>query len=149
MQTAIPMIDRRLAELENFDPDSVDDRSDARITALSSKLDDLLVSIFDADTIEYERYQWSVTHLDTAGMNVYGTPLDEVRQGLHQGKSTAKAQLEAIKSGFLEKLEDAGITSAGRSLRAYEGLDLHADIQRAAGQLYRDGHYASAFSPRC
>jgi uncharacterized protein (TIGR02391 family) len=145
MHAAIPMIDRRLADLEGFDPGSVNDRSDPRIKALSGKLDDLLVSIFGADTIEYKRYQRNVTNLDTASYNyLHPTPIGEVREGLHRGKATSKAQLEAIKSGFLERLEDAGLTTAGRSLKAYEGLDLHGDIEHAAGQLYRDGHYANA-----
>ena len=52
--------------------------------------------------------------------------------------------IDAIKSGFLEELEDAGRTSTGKTLKAYEGLELHPAIERAAGQLFRDGHYANA-----
>jgi uncharacterized protein (TIGR02391 family) len=52
--------------------------------------------------------------------------------------------LRRTMSGFLERLEDAGLTTAGRSLKAYEGLDLRGDIEHGAGQLYRDGHYANA-----
>ena len=43
-----------------------------------------------------------------------------------------------------EKLGDLGETPAGQAVRAYEGLDLHPEIVRAAGKLYRDGHYANA-----
>jgi uncharacterized protein (TIGR02391 family) len=67
-----------------------------------------------------------------------------VRQGLLRGKENSKAQLEAIKSGFVEKLADAGRTSGSKALRAYEGLELHPDIEHAAGKLFRDGHYANA-----
>src|ERR1035437_7103403 len=74
MEAAIPAIDRRLADLEAFNPNTVNDRSDARIGALTSKLDDLLVSIFGADTVEYERYKWGVTEIDTAGFNTNGVP---------------------------------------------------------------------------
>lgn len=145
MEAAIPAIDRRLADLEAFDPNSVNERSDARVRALESKLDDLLVSIFGADTVEYDRYHWQVANLDTASVNlVYPTPLHEVRDGLQRGKANSKAQLEAIKSGFLEKLEDAGRTSGSRALKAYEGLELHPDIEHAVGRLFRDGHYANA-----
>ena len=38
MEAAIPAIDRRLADLEAFNPNTVNDRSDARIGALTSKL---------------------------------------------------------------------------------------------------------------
>ena len=39
MEAAIPKIDRRIADLKNFDVDSVSDRSDARIDALEKSLD--------------------------------------------------------------------------------------------------------------
>lgn len=145
IKAALPRIDRRLSELNEFDVNSISNRSDSRIDALEKKLDALLVSIFGADTIEYERYRWGVTHLDTASENMlYETPISEVRDGLRQGLAIAKSSLEAIKSGFLEELEDAGQTSAGKTLRAYEGLELHPAIERPAGQLFRDGHYANA-----
>jgi uncharacterized protein (TIGR02391 family) len=144
MELAIPKIDRRIADLQAFDVNSVNDRSDPRVSALENQLDSLLVSIFGVGTVEYDRYRWAVTRLDTASINMYGTPLHEVRVGLCKGIETAKAQLEAIKAEFLEELEDAGRTLAGKSLKAYEGLELHKAIERAAGKLFRDGHYANA-----
>lgn len=145
MESSIPKIDRRIADLETFGVDSVNERNDPRIIALSKQLDTLLVSIFGAGTVEYDRYRWSVIRLDTARINVlHRTPINEVRDGLRRGIETAKAQLEAIKSGFLEELEDAGHTSTGRTLKAYEGLELHPAIERAAGKLFRDGYYANA-----
>ncbi len=145
MELSIPKIDRRIADLEKFEIDSVNDRSDPRIDALAKQLDTLLVSIFGAGTVEYNRYHWSVTRLDTASLNMmHKTPIDEVREGLRRGIATAKANLETIKAGFLEELGDAGRTSTGKTLKAYEGLELHLAIERAAGQLFRDGHYANA-----
>lgn len=38
-----------------------------------------------------------------------------------------------------ERLEDFGESSTVRALRAYEGLALHPEIERAAGALYRNG----------
>lgn len=145
MEAAIPKIDRRIDDLENFDVDSVTDRSDARIDALEKSLDALLVSVFGAGTVEYDRYHWQVTRLDTASINMmHRTPIHEVHEGLRRGIATAKAHLEAIKKGFLEELGDAGLTSSGKTLKAYEGLELHPEIERAVGNLYRDGHYANA-----
>jgi len=145
MESAIPKIDRRIADLDNFDVNSVNDRSDPRINALEKQLDALLVSVFGAGTVEYKRYHWDVTGLDKASVNMYhDTPIGEVRDGLRQGIATAKAHLQAIKAGFLEELGDAGHTAAGRTLKAYEGLELHSVIERAAGTLFRDGHYANA-----
>lgn len=145
MQAAITKIDRRIADINAFDVNQINDRGDPRISALSSRLDELLVSIFGHDTVEYDRYHWSVTQLDTANINLmYPTPIHEIRQGLQHGLATAKSQLESIRAGFVEELEDAGLTSTGKTLKAYEGLELHPAIEHAAGQLFRDGHYANA-----
>jgi uncharacterized protein (TIGR02391 family) len=145
MEAAIPKLDRRIADLEKFDVNSVNDRSDARINALEKELDALLVSVFGANTVEYQRYRWQVIRLDTASVNMlHRTPIEEVHAGLRRGILTAKAHLEAIKKGFLEELGDAGHSDGGKTLKAYEGLELHSAIERAAGQLFRDGHYANA-----
>ena len=144
LEASIPKIDRRIKEIDEFNVDSIDNRGDPRIRALEHKLDDLLVEIFGADTIEYNRYR-GITRLDRAGMNMmYATPINEVREGLRHGLAHAKTQLDAIKSGFLEKLEDSGRTTTSKTLKAYEGLELHPAIERASGQLFRDGHYANA-----
>jgi uncharacterized protein (TIGR02391 family) len=146
MSAAIVKIDRRIADLEAFDVESISDRGDARIHALENKLDELLVSTFGAGTLEYERYHYPVAKLDRAGFSslYYTVELSEVIEGLVKGKASALAQLTAIKEGFLENLEDAGLSSAGRALRAYDGLELQEDVDDAAAALFRDGHYAEA-----
>lgn len=145
MEAAIPKLDRRIADLDAFDVDSIADRSDARIDSLEKSLDALLVSVFGAGTVEYDRYYWQVTRLDTASVNmIHRTPIHEIHEGLRRGIATAKAHLESIKKLFLEELGDAGLNSSGKTLKAYEGLELHPTIQRAVGDLYRDGHYANA-----
>ena len=145
MKEAIPKIDRRIKDLVEFDVNTVQDRGDSRISSLETKLEALLVAIFGSDTVEYKRYHWPITRLNTAGLNImYETPTHEVREGLVQGIETSKSHLEAIKSGFLEELEDAGQTSSSKTLKAYDGLELHPAIERAAGQLFRDGHYTNA-----
>ena len=144
MEVALPRIERRLTALSEFDPETVDDRHDPRIKALESELDTLLVNTFGVDTVEYKRYR-VITVLDTAGMSyMHATPIPEVRQGLVRGVKRARAQLLSIKEWFEEELADAGVAGPARALKAYEGLDLHPAIERASGQLYRDGHYANA-----
>jgi uncharacterized protein (TIGR02391 family) len=142
MEAAIPKIDRRIAELDQLDVNSINDRRDPRISSLESKLDALLVDIFGTGTVEYNRY-CNYTRIDTAGFRM-GVPIDDVRDGLRRGIGNARAQLEAIKSGFLEALEDAGRTTASKTLKAYQGLELHPAIERAAGRLFKDGHYSNA-----
>ncbi len=109
MEEAIPKIDRRLADLQAFDVNSINDRGDPRIDTLEKSLDALLTSIFGVGTVEYNRYHWQVTRLDIAEMNMFHQiPIQRVREGLCQGVSQAKAHLEEIKKLFLEELSDAG-----------------------------------------
>lgn len=143
MEAAIPKIDRRMSDLDQLDIESVNNRSDPRISTLESKLDALLVEIFGIGTVEYNRY-CNYTRIDTASIHMGGTPIHEVRDGLRRGIAYAKAQLEGIKSGFFEALEDAGRTAASKTLKAYQGLELHPSIERAAGRLFKDGHYSNA-----
>lgn len=145
MAASIPKLERRMAELREFDVESVDDRSDARIAALSSKLDTLLVNIFGTNTVEYDRYRWNVIQLDTASMNMmHETPIHEIREGLKRGIQQSISQLEVIKENFEEELEDAGQGVSTKPLKAYEGLDLHPQIEKAVGSLFKSGHYANA-----
>jgi len=93
-------------------------RSTSEVTrqseTLEKKLDPLLTSIFGADTVEYQRYLWAVTRLDTATMYYNrDTHIGLVREGLRLGVATSRAHLEAIKAGFLGELGDAGQTPAG------------------------------------
>jgi uncharacterized protein (TIGR02391 family) len=144
MLEAIPKIERRIRDVEEFDPNSVSDRGDPRISALENRLLALLESVFGQGTIECDRYSCKVTNLDTAGHYMGGTPLGEVLDGLRKGKSTVIHHLNEIVAQFKEELDDKGATPVGLALRAYENLDLHPEIQRAAGVLYRDGHHANA-----
>lgn len=143
MNAAFPRLNRRIKELNEFDVASVNDRSDPRISAMEVAIDSTLVFIFGADSLDYDRYR-SAKNLDTAGINMYGTPIHEVRKGLVRGIETAIALLEQIKTTFTEEMEDLGLSESGRALRAIEGLTLHPEIHRASDDLYRDGHYANA-----
>lgn len=145
MQEAIPKIKKRIKELEEFDPSSVTDSDDPRIGSLSTKLHTLITNIFGHETVEWDRYIHPVTHLDTASYSIgYGTPIHEIHEGLQRGKATSLQTLGNIVEHFEEEIGDTGGTPASRAMKAYEGLDLHPEIARAASQLYKDGHYANA-----
>jgi uncharacterized protein (TIGR02391 family) len=145
-RAAITKIDRRIAEIDAFDVTSIEDRSDPRIAALSTKLDTFLLSIFGSDTVEYDRYHGLVTDLDTASLDMmYGTPIDEVRDGLRHGLSTAKAQLETIKSGFLEDFEDLEESKEDVNAGGANALrGLHSVIVKKCSALYEANQYAEA-----
>lgn len=145
MKDSIPKINRRIDELELFNIDLITDRYDPSIKVLSNKLETLLTSIFDINTVEYKRYHNDLTNIDTATLYMWRpTPINDVRDWLRRWISRAKATLELIKSGFNEELQDAGETTIGKTLKAYEWLELHPQVERAAGKLFRDWHYANA-----
>ncbi|MGH9327480.1 MAG: TIGR02391 family protein [Terriglobia bacterium] len=142
MKAAIPKIDRRLAELEALLQTDITELGDSRVSALENKLDTLLTDTFGAATVEYDRYRMELTSLHPSYGS--GMPMREIADAYKKHLQSAKAQLEAIKSLFQENLADAGETVAGRTLKAYEGLELDPAIERAVGELFRDGHYSNA-----
>lgn len=148
MRVAIPKLERRIAELREVDVSSIQERSDPRFAALEQKIDDTLVEIFGNDTLDYMRFR--VETLDTAEVNyMYGTPLPEIREGYKRGIEQAMSNLQTIVDLFREKLDDLGETPDGRAVRAFGELDIHPEIERAAGKLFRDGHYANAVEDAC
>ena len=146
MAAAIPKIDRRIADIDGFDVTSITDRGDPRIDALGSKLDALLSSIFGSDTVEYHKYQWPITHLDTAPVSyMHETSIHEVHEGLKRGLATAKAQLEAIRSHFIEELDDAGYRAGETTAEEAEVLaGLHPDILKGCKALLDAAAYPEA-----
>jgi uncharacterized protein (TIGR02391 family) len=146
---AITKLQRRTSELTDFDPDSIEDRRDPKIAALESTLKKTVAEIYPPGTTDFVRIR-SVTHLDTAGIRMgHPTPIHEVREGLHRGKDRAITLISQEINALREDLDDAGDSDSGRVLRAIEGLDLHPEIERAAGKLFRDQHYANAVEDAC
>ena len=144
-----PQIDRRLADINNFDVSSITDSSDPQIRALSSKLDTLLITVFGAATIQYEQYRWAVTRLNTASIIMgHKNTIHEIQEGLTGGLATAKAQLEAIKSGFQEELEDQGLTTGevlpAEQPRTAELYGLHPEILEKCSALLEAEAYPEA-----
>ena len=147
MRAAIPRLERRIEELKAVDFASIRQRGEARFDALQQKLDDTLIAIFGADSIEYYRYH--ISSLDTAGINIYGTPFDKVVEGYRRGIEQAVSNLRTIIDLFTEKLGDLGETPEGRAARTFGDLDLHPEIARACSKLFHDGHYANAVEDAC
>ncbi|MEH6477849.1 MAG: TIGR02391 family protein [Sneathiella sp.] len=144
MRNAIKKIDRRINGLDEFDVDSVEDRSDARIGALETRLVVFLTSVFGTNSNQYDTHL-RITHINRAPVYIdRPTPVEIVREGLVRGIERAKATLQAIREGFEEQLEEEGESEAGRALRAYEGLALHPQINHHVEKLFHDEHYAPA-----
>jgi uncharacterized protein (TIGR02391 family) len=149
MRAAITKLQRRIADLEAFDPPSIRQRFDPQVGALDTKLEDTVAGIFGTDTAEYERFK--TRGLDTAGISWAegGLPHRDVIAGLVRGKERQLANLRTIIELFEEKIEDGAETPASKARRAFGDLDLHPDIARECTQLFEDGHYANAVEDAC
>jgi hypothetical protein len=77
MHLAIRRCQRRIADLEAFDPTQVRDRSDPNIKALEVSIGETLAETFGQNTAAYRRYSQAAA-LDTAGINMNGTPHHEI-----------------------------------------------------------------------
>lgn len=143
---AIPKFQRRLDEITTLDISSLDNNEGPNtLDGLVRKINSTLRDTYGSDTIEYQEYS-----LKTLGPEffVYFEGLDTSLRGniatVRSKVSAAIATIKDIISLLQEQVEDTGPDAAGRTLRSYQGLDLHPEIARAASRLYQDGHYANA-----
>jgi len=148
MKRAIPILKRRIAELEEIDVNTVQERGEPRFDALEQKIDSTLVDIFGNNTVEYRRF--SIHGLDKTGLYLMSeAPLHEVKEGYKRGIQQAVSTLKTIVELFEEKVGDLGERPDGRALKAFGALDIHPEIDRAVAKLFRDGHYANAVEDAC
>lgn len=145
MTIALPKIERRIKELTEFSVELVQKQFSPEVKALETKLEQLLLDIYSPDTVEYDSYHWMLTSIDCSTMNMmYETPIHQVRSDVADNLARAISTLQTIRSYFTETLEDAGVGGPMKPIKAYEGLELHTVIAKAASNLYKDGHYANA-----
>ena len=145
MTIALPKIERRIKELTEFNVESVQKQFSPEVKALETKLEQLLLDLYSPDTVEYDSYHWILTRIDGQSFSLsHETPLYEVHSSIKENLARAISTLQTIKSYFTETLEDAGVSGPMKPIKAYEGLELHPVIARAASNLYKDGHYANA-----
>jgi predicted nucleotide-binding protein len=111
MRAAMAKLRRRVADLEAFDPNRIENRQDPSIEALSKAIDGTLLEVFGADTPEYQRYA-AAKLLDAAPFLLNGTPISLVRTGLEQGKTTAIALLDQAIAAFEEAIAEGKALTA-------------------------------------
>lgn len=143
IKAAIPKLERRLQELEAVEINHWGESVENELDSLQAKVEGTLIEVFGPDTLDYDRFR--VQHFShSVSMNAYGTPDQEWIHGYRESVASAVSKVGTAIAVLKEKLEDMGESSGGQVLRAYDGLDLHPEVDRAAGRLYRDGHYANA-----
>jgi uncharacterized protein (TIGR02391 family) len=143
---AIPKIERRLGELKAINVDTLTEANgDNELDSVTRKINATLRNIFGASTIEYNEYE--VSGLSAYSMIFSADQDTSFRARSRDIKSAIASRirsLETLLDILREQLEPSEQAGGNRILRAYEGLDLHKDIARAASRLYLDGYFANA-----
>jgi hypothetical protein len=105
-------LQRRIAEVESFDPSQATKRfSDPAVTALQTAIDSTLTAVFGHGTAEYRRYS-DAAQLDHGAITMGGTwgsgyrdEAAEARQYLAEGKARALALLNEALRSIEEEIE--------------------------------------------
>jgi uncharacterized protein (TIGR02391 family) len=148
-RAAIPKIERRIADVDAIEIDELNDEDgDRLLNDLSTKIDSTLRAIFGKNSLEYRQNQVGSLNFYPRMYGTVGgprrTPIDERRASISQAIKDVRARLSTILDLLKEQNKDAEESASGRALRAYQGLNLHNEIERAASALYGDGHYSNA-----
>jgi uncharacterized protein (TIGR02391 family) len=142
LREGIQKIGRRIADLDALKGAKAGNLSD-EAERITNKINATLREVFGQETVEFNEYSLDWSHFFAIVLD--GTPADHRLANFQRGIESALNKLRTTVEVMTERLHDADAGSGPkRALRAYEGLDLHPEIERAAGQLYRDGHYAHA-----
>lgn len=142
---AVSKLERRLKDFEALDLNSVAEQNNGHeLEALAQKTNATLMDIYGDNSIQYRDLHVSLTpdlFVVMSGMDtsIRGN-MDEVRENVKAAYSKLTTQVEILKEQTGSSVDEP----VGRSIKAYEGLDLHKEISRAASKLYLDGHYANA-----
>jgi hypothetical protein len=135
--TALHKLTRRLDELRNLQEPNPDTDFVGLSRLIADRINTTIEEVFGDDTAMARRFQVDRLFFLT---NVPSKRVEEFCRGRDHAIATIEAVIEWLK----EKLADAEGDAIGKTLRAYEGLDLHPEIVGAASKLYRDGHYSTA-----
>lgn len=146
IRAALPKIRKRLDELKSLNVSALDNETGPHILdAHSQKINSTLRDVFGPNSIEYEEY--SIETFQPV-FSVWFTGMDDsLRGNIETVKNKVLGGLTMLTT-LVESLEEQigadEESSSARAIRAYGGLELHPEIERAASKLYQDGHYANA-----
>ncbi|MGO9600163.1 MAG: TIR domain-containing protein [Isosphaeraceae bacterium] len=106
MKRGISRIQKRVEELELFDPETISERWGPEVKVLQTAIDETLAAVFGHDSVKYNRYR-RAADLDH-GPILAGRPatLREARQYVARGKSEAIALLGQAVRGLEEEILD-------------------------------------------
>lgn len=151
MSQALPRLEKRLKDLEEFTASGSKDDVSANAKALQQKYDDTLIEIFGNETLEYHRFHIGSFYEGSGviAMAAFsGSGLAEEVEPYKKGVAKGARTLRTIIELFNEKLGESGATTAN-PVRALENLQLHPQIADASVDLFKGGHYANAIEDAC
>lgn len=104
-RAAIPRLRKRISELTEFIPGTIERTSDPRVIALEQAIERTLVHVFGTETTEYGRYKGITTLGCVPGLGG-PTEIAQYRQYLEEDKAQAITVINGIITGFREDLEE-------------------------------------------
>jgi uncharacterized protein (TIGR02391 family) len=142
---SVAKLRRRLADIDQLGPVAYktgNDPSKLDVAGVRIVVNDINASmdeIFGVGSANahdfYVKSSWFIGYHANSYLEV-----DHFNRAVERVKAIVEAAIRR-----LEEWQSEGDTGAkNKILRAYEGLDLHPEIARAASDLYRDGHYSNA-----
>src|SRR4051812_20835895 len=113
MRAGIDRLQKRIEEVDHFDPTTVTDQHDIpNVKALSASIDDALVRTFGADTLEYKRCK-DASHFNNGQFNyIYEVPIQDVHQSLSRSKARNLALLRQAVGSLEEQLAESDAVPA-------------------------------------
>ncbi|MGH6826070.1 TIGR02391 family protein [Methyloceanibacter sp.] len=141
IEASIAKLERRLKELEQARTEHWSDDKKRELDGLYTKVDETLTAVFGDNTPDRRRHYVTPFYRCVSRFN--RKPADYAA-GYHKGLGDAKSKIATAITVLKEQLGDEAESPEDQALRAYEGLELHPEIDRAASGLYRNEHYANA-----
>jgi Predicted nucleotide-binding protein containing TIR-like domain len=108
---AVPRLEKRIADLEAFDPSKLQQRNAPEVVALQVAIEQTLTEVFGHDSFEYQRYR-AAAHLDSGPLSVSlgwargGAPDLSFRRYLEEGKQRSIALLKQAIAALNERAEE-------------------------------------------
>lgn len=139
----IKRLQRRVDELEKLDVGSLtNDEGGHELEGLRQKIKTTIREIYGTESVEYHELSWfslspHIMSVSSAQDTSIRANIPQVRNNIGSAISRLKILIEMLQ----ELVGDDDTDPAVRSLKAYEGLQLHGEIARACTSLYRDGYY--------
>lgn len=109
MQLAVPRLNKRIAEVREFQPEAIasSDEASSKTAVLKASISDALARTFGADSVEYHtyglaaRFSWPITVGNP-------TPIQRIRECLVRDKARSIELLQAAVASLEEQMDELG-----------------------------------------